>query len=638
MKKLLLTGLLFASPAFAQRTDDNAATSAEDAFGTSVGDQSIGIYSADDVRGFSPSDAGNIRLEGLYFDQQAFLTDRLQQGSTIRVGISAQSYPFPAPTGIADYNLRKPGAKRLAAVGLNYGPFGGKSAEVDLQLPIDGARFGIAAGAGLYRETSFHGGSPNFFSTALVSRFAPRDGIEVTGFWARVRVNDDEAQPLIFDDGTVLPKRIARASFHGQPWADSSSTETNYGVIARADPFGFDVRLGVFRSISNADESFADLLFDTDANGVVGNRVVIREAGSRRASTSGELRASRTINDGPRQHIVFASLRARDQSRLYGGSDAATLAGTSFSDRPDFRARPTFVDGPKSTDMVKQTTLGAAYQGKWRGLGEISLGVQKTRYSKSTLDPARIVPPTKDAPLLFSATAAVYVTPALAFYGGYTRGLEESPLAPDEAVNRDEAPPAIRTEQKDAGVRWTISKGVTAVVGVFDVAKPYFSTDNRKIFRQLGAVRNRGVELSVAGQIAPGLNLVAGTVWLDAEISGEEVVRGIIGKRPIGTISRRTIVSLDYRLPWHDPLSLDAFFESTGNRIASDDPISPLIIPQRSVVSLGARYRMKAGQTPVLIRAQVANLTNRFGWLVGGSGFFIPNGARRFSLSIAADI
>jgi iron complex outermembrane recepter protein len=287
---------------------------------------------------------------------------------------------------------------------------------------------------------------------------------------------------------------------------------------------------------------------------------------------------------------------------------------------------------------VKQTTLGAAYQGKWRSLGEISLGVQKTRYTKTSLDPARIVPPTKDAPFLISATGAIYVTPSLAFYGGYTRGLEESPSAPDEAINRDEAPPAIRTEQKDAGLRWTISKGVTAVVGVFDVAKPYFSTDNRKVFRQLGAVRNRGVELSVAGQIAPGLNLVAGNVFLDAEISGEEVARGIIGKRPIGTIVRRTILSLDYRLPWHDPLSLDAFFESTGNRTASDDPTSPLIIPPRSVISLGARYRLTAGQTPILLRAQVANVTNRFGWLVGGSGFFIPNGARRFSLSLAADI
>jgi iron complex outermembrane recepter protein len=56
------------------------------------------------------------------------------------------------------------------------------------------------------------------------------------------------------------------------------------------------------------------------------------------------------------------------------------------------------------------------------------------------------------------------------------------------------------------------------------------------------------------------------------------------------------------------------------------------------VVHLGARYRLKLAGTSVLVRAQIGNVTNTFGWNVGGSGFFIPNGARRFSLSVAADI
>ena len=100
-----------AAPALAQRTDDNAVTQADDAFGKSVGDENIGIYNPFQVRGFSPVDAGNVRIEGLYFDQQANPTQRLVNGSTVHVGISAQGYPFPAPTGIADYELRRPGSK-----------------------------------------------------------------------------------------------------------------------------------------------------------------------------------------------------------------------------------------------------------------------------------------------------------------------------------------------------------------------------------------------------------------------------------------------------------------------------------------------------------------------------------------------
>jgi iron complex outermembrane recepter protein len=110
-RSIVCAGLLCAAStlvpmAHAQRTDDNAVAQAEDAFGSTVGDEQIGIYSEDNVRGFSPVSAGNVRIEGLYFDRQAFITDRAVDGSTIHVGISAQGYPFPAPSGIADNSLR----------------------------------------------------------------------------------------------------------------------------------------------------------------------------------------------------------------------------------------------------------------------------------------------------------------------------------------------------------------------------------------------------------------------------------------------------------------------------------------------------------------------------------------------------
>jgi iron complex outermembrane recepter protein len=628
----------FVLPAAAQRVDNNAVASAEDAFGKSVGDSAIGIYNPDDVRGFSPADAGNTRIEGLYFDQQGFLTDRLQSGNTIRVGISAQGYPFPAPTGIADYELRKAGAKRLASVALNFSPYGGKSVETDVQLPIDGARLGAAIGLGLYRDVESWGGTPQFFSTGTTLRYAPRAGIEIIPFWARVRRTSQESQPLIFTRGAFLPKRAPRSVYYGQPWAVGSGVESNYGIVARADPLGLDVRFGLFRSGSYDDRSYADLLFDTDAQGNVGNHVIIREDGSRSASTSGELRLAKSIGDGPRRHTLIVSLRGRQQDRRYGGADVQTYNDPFRSDAQKTLVEQTGTQGAKSTDRVTQTTLGLGYRGQWRNVVELSVGIQKTRYRKRVIDPnlAMQDPETKDSPWLFSVTGAIYVAPTLAVYGGYTRGLEESEQAPDEAVNRNDAPPAIRTEQKEAGIRWTISTGVTAVVGVFDIEKPYFNLDPANNFRQLGNVRHRGVELSLAGEIAPGLSLVAGNVFLDQTVSGEAVALGIIGRRPIGATKRHTVISLDYRLPWHTPLSLDATFEGTSDRTANRD--NTLVIPTRAVMAIGARYRLKAGRTPVLVRALVGNVTNTFGWNVFGSGIFVPNGARRFSVSIAADI
>lgn len=95
-------------PAPAQRAGENAATQASDAFGRSAGNDKSGIYNADDVRGFNPVDAGNVRIEGLYFDQIDRISTRLVDGNTIRVGIVSQRYAFPAPTRLVDYALTQP--------------------------------------------------------------------------------------------------------------------------------------------------------------------------------------------------------------------------------------------------------------------------------------------------------------------------------------------------------------------------------------------------------------------------------------------------------------------------------------------------------------------------------------------------
>jgi len=634
---LSVAATLMSVPAFAQRTDDNAVKQADDAFGKSVGDEQIGIYNAGMVRGFSPVDAGNVRIEGLYFDQQANPTQRLVGGTTIHVGISAQGYPFPAPTGIADYELRRPGAKAMASVNLSLGPWEHKGAEFDAQLPIDGERLGVAFGGGIYAESQPYHGVSKLNTMAVIGRYAPAPDIEILPFWSRIESRDEESQSLIFTDGTFLPPKMPRDRFLGQKWSDFGGVLGNYGVIAKARPAGLDIRVGVFRSTFQSDEEHIDLLFGTDRTGRVADRVVVVDGGNRFASTSGEIRVAKSFTEGPRWHNVVASLRGRDQTRRYGGAALADL-GASQLGVEDFRPEQNPPIGPKTRDHVTQKTIGLGYQGRWAKVGELSFGLQKTDYAKDILDPdpAVVFPRTLSNPWLFSANAAAYLSSRLAIYGGYTRGLEESPVAPVEAVNRNEAPPAIRTTQKEAGVRWKVSEGVSAVVGYFDIDKPYFNLDPSQRFRELGHVRNRGIELSVAGPVAEGLYVVAGNVWLDATVSGEEVDRGLIGRRPIGTFRRHTIISMDYQVPGVPPLSLNAVFEGTSARTAN--ALDTLRIPTRAVMHLGARYKFKIADKPLLLRANVQNVTNTFGWAVGGSGFFVPNGSRRYALSLAADL
>src|SRR6476620_10706387 len=118
------------------RADENAITQADDAFGFRIGRESLGIYDAANARGFSPATAGNLRIDGLYFDQVYPLQGTLTDSTSIKVGLSAQGYPFTAPSGIVDQSLRRPSTKGGASVVANFDSFGSFGVEVDGSLPI----------------------------------------------------------------------------------------------------------------------------------------------------------------------------------------------------------------------------------------------------------------------------------------------------------------------------------------------------------------------------------------------------------------------------------------------------------------------------------------------------------------------
>jgi iron complex outermembrane recepter protein len=133
----LMVGLIASGAAWAQRSSEDAVAEALDAFATTVGRQEIGLYSADSARGFSPTQAGNLRLDGLYFDELNFgrPVNAIVRGSSVHVGIAAQGYQFPAPTGVVDYQLRTPGNEFVTSVLIGDATYGVAYNETDLQLP-----------------------------------------------------------------------------------------------------------------------------------------------------------------------------------------------------------------------------------------------------------------------------------------------------------------------------------------------------------------------------------------------------------------------------------------------------------------------------------------------------------------------
>lgn len=617
-----------------ERASENAVTQAEDAFGFSIGRETLGLYTSSNVRGFSPLSAGNVRVEGLYFDQFFGLTARVRRSTSIKVGLSAQGYPFPSPTGIYDYRFRKPGDEASLSMLAGIDSYGAATAEFDAVVPIvDG---GLSAGFGAYvAHNSFYNGTDSISHNQGISlRWRPVPEVELIPFWTRSQVHDDEQGPIYVPAGAYLPPRVERRRYDGPGWADYAGVATTQGILGSA-ALGQDwmVRAGVFRSLYDDTSVFTHLLTGLEPDGSA-DRLIIADPRSLFVSVSGELRVTRSLAEGPRLHVIHLSGRARDRRQRYDGADVRSFGPTRIGQAFDV-PRPAFVFGEQADDRVRQWTAGAAYEGRWKNVGELSFGISRTDYSKRVDLPGIRPATTRSRPWLYNVAAAGHVSATLALYGGYARGLEESGVAPSNAVNRNAPLPAILTTQWDGGFRYALTPKLKLIAGVFDLRKPYYNLDQGNRFTLLGDVRNQGVELSLAGALTPRLDIVSGGVLLRPRVTGEGVALGRVGPRPVGLPVRSIDLNADWRPPWIEGLSLDIGISHTGSIPATRD--NRVALPDRTLVDLGGRYSFALGGRKASLRVQASNVTDVEGFQLRGAGAYDIIAGRMASAYLTLD-
>lgn len=600
------------------RSSENAILQADDAFGFSVGRESLGLYSSSNVRGFSPLDAGNVRIEGLYFDPFLNLQARLKQSETIRVGLSAQGYPFPSPTGIVDYSFRKPGDKASLSVLVSGDTYGAVSGEFDAIAPLS-STLSLGFGGFLQRGSFVQGTDNVWHHQAAALRWRPSSDVEVIPFWQRSDVRDDEMAPIYIPAGDYLPLHIPRRHYDGPGWTDYGGVAGLQGLLVTASPWrGWTVRAGLFRSLIDDHSNFTQLYEGLTPDGRA-NRLIIADPRNRFVSVSGELRASRALAEGPRLHVVHLSYRGRDRRQRYGGSDylnyGATRVGEGFHP-----PEPDYAFTEQTRDQVRQSTIGIAYEGRWRDVGELSFGLSRTRYRKRFELPGASAVETQSKPWLYNVTAAAFMSSRLTVYAGFARGLEESGIAPDNAANRNQPLPAILTRQIDGGLRFVLTDKVKIVAGAFELRKPYYNLDAGNRFDLLGEIVNRGIEFSVSGAITPSLNIVAGGVLLQPRVTGEEVALGRIGKRPVGLPAR----SFDFNADWQT-LFLKGLSFDIGVSNVSAVPTTrsnAVSIPARTLIDMGARYRFELSGRSATFRLQMTNVGGVYGYELLGAGAY----------------
>jgi iron complex outermembrane recepter protein len=603
----------------AQHASDNPVTAADDAYGLTLGLESVGLYSPGLVRGFNPQAAGNVRIDGLYFDQQGALSNRVVEDSTIRVGVSEIGYAFPAPTGIVDYDLRHTGGDTPSATIIaNVGPYEARGVSIDGSLPLLGNELVLPIGVSTQVSTqtgsfgNYPGYTSNVTSLGATPLWSPNDKITVRAIVDWQRTSDAKTFPLYFPAGDFLPPPITKG-YQGQNWAEGRNVTMNLGGIVSAQlTHVWLLKAGVFRSTNDYPVSFADQYTNIQPNGR-SEHLVVGYPDQDTASNSGEVRLTGAFTTGDwHQQLIFMA-RGRNTTALYGGEDVVDEGPAVIGALVEL-PEPDFIYSARTNDHTVLWSVGSAYHVDWDKRAEFEVGVQDENYRETVVAPGTPDSEVSANPLRLYSNAAFALARRWTLYAGYTQGLENSGTAPNSARNSGAVLPASKTWQFDSGIRYVVTPKFKIIAGVFELQKPYFNLDANNVDRQLGIQQAKGVELSIAGELTQYLHVNIGALEGKVSISGPNLAAEKVGSIALGQPRLTYVANADYTLSWWPATSLDASAVHFGTAPASVD--NGIYVPADTQVNVGGRYQFTAFGKKSSLRLQIQNILAAKEWTI----------------------
>ena len=282
---------------------------------------------------------------------------------------------------------------------------------------------------------------------------------------------------------------------------------------------------------------------------------------------------------------------------------------------------------------IDQHEFGIGWQQQRAGGLAANLGLRRVRLDESatTADGVRVG--RDSAAWLYNASLVLPLSPRTTAFASTVRGIEEAGVAPQNASNRFEVLPPILARQAEIGMKWQPRARLSLIGTVFEIEKPEPGFDADNVYRLLNTVSHRGVELSMAGEIAEGLNVVTGVSWLRPRLQGETVTSGETGERPVGRSARLALASVQYQPAAWGGFALDADATYNGPRPADDRNL--IETSGYTLINLGARYRFSLRNgMPAALRLRVYNATDKYAWYADGSGLQSWEPARRVMLSL----
>ena len=257
------------------------------------------------------------------------------------------------------------------------------------------------------------------------------------------------------------------------------------------------------------------------------------------------------------------------------------------------------------------TVSGYAYNAD--PANRISAGQRTSRYAKDAVTPV--------------AGIVIKPTRMLSLFANRIESLAQGPTAPASAldpasgtskpvINLGEVFAPYRSVQYEVGGKLFVGP-VVASVALFSTSQPvgFIATDaaNAAFVRYSldGEQRNRGVELSLDGELAKGLRLIAGASVIDATLRRQTGGTNAGHDAP-GVPDYTANANVEWDLPFVRGLTATGRLVQTGKQAVN--AANTLELPAWTRVDLGARYVAVVADRPVTFRVNVDNVADNRYW------------------------
>lgn len=237
----------------------------------------------------------------------------------------------------------------------------------------------------------------------------------------------------------------------------------------------------------------------------------------------------------------------------------------------------------------------------------------------------------------WTPTASLIFKPIknLTTYASYMEALQNGVIVGNNYTNAGEVLPPLVSNQYEVGAKYDWNNRFLLTGALFRIEKANQYSDNGQplpTYVQDGRQVHQGVELTLTGKVTNNLTLMGGGTLIDPKVKKSNNP-ALEGKKPTNVASVSAKMYAEYAIPSLEGLVVTGGVYYTGERYADTANTAGAKAAAYTLFDVGGRYTTRLLNNLLVLRLNVANLTNKNYWVaedISGAMLGIP---RTFSFS-----